>query len=75
MRRCLIISVALLTACGRDPAPPPVALLDLAPCPGWTGPRPATEGDFARAAAAEKAGRLCANSKLEAVASAMGAAN
>lgn len=67
MRRCLIISAVLLSACGPDPAAPPLALLDLAPCPGWTGPRPANEGDFARAAAAEKAGRLCANSKLEAV--------
>lgn len=67
MRRCLIISAVLLTACGRDPALPPVALLDLAPCPGWTGPRPTTEGDFARAAAAERAGRQCANAKLAAV--------
>lgn len=71
MRRCLIISAVLLTACGRDPALPPVALLDLAPCPGWTGPRPATEGDFARAAAAERAGRLCANAKLAAVSGAV----
>lgn len=71
MRRCLIISAMLLTACGPDPAAPPLALLDLAPCPGWTGPRPVTEGDFARAAAAERAGRLCANAKLGTV---MGAA-
>lgn len=68
MRRCLIISALLLAACGREAvAPPPVALLDLAPCPGWTGPRPVTEGAFARAAAAERAGRLCANAKLDAV--------
>lgn len=67
MRRCLIIWMMLLAGCGPDPAPPPVALLDLAPCPGWTGPRPVTEGGFARAAAAERAGRLCANAKLETV--------
>lgn len=73
MHRCLIISAMLLAACGRDAAsPPPMALLDLAPCPGWTGPRPATEGAFARAAAAERAGRLCANAKLEAVGAAVG---
>lgn len=68
MRHCLVISAMLLAACGREAlAPPPVALLDLAPCPGWTGPRPVTEGAFARAAAAEMAGRLCANAKLEVV--------
>lgn len=72
MHRYLIISAVLLSACGRDPAAPPLALLDLAPCPGWTGPRPASEGEFARAAAAERAGRLCANSKLEAVTEAVG---
>ncbi len=73
MRRCLIISALLLAACGREAvAPPPVALLDLRPCPGWTGPRPSTEGAFARAAAAERAGRLCANSKLASVSAAVG---
>lgn len=65
MRRCLIISAVLMSACGPDPAAPSLALLDLAPCPGWTGRPPTTEGDFARAAATERAGRLCANSKLE----------
>lgn len=66
MRACLIICAALLAGCGHDPATVPPDLL--APCPGWQGPRPETEGAFARAAAAEKAGRICANTKLEAVA-------
>ncbi|MFC3061260.1 hypothetical protein [Paenirhodobacter populi] len=42
-------------------------MLDLRPCPGWSGNTPATESQFARAAAAEQAGRLCANAKLSAV--------
>lgn len=62
MGRCLIICAMLLAGCGREP--PPLALLDLTPCPGWTGARPQTEGQFARAAAAERAGRACANEKL-----------
>jgi hypothetical protein len=45
----------------------PLAILDMEPCPGWSGPRPTTEGHFARAAAAEMAGRLCANAKLQTV--------
>lgn len=65
MRRCLIISLALLAGCGREPSA--ISLLDLSPCPGWTGPRPASEGQFARAAAAERTGRLCANEKLTTV--------
>ncbi|WP_232831619.1 hypothetical protein [Pseudogemmobacter bohemicus] len=40
-------------------------MLDLAPCPGWMGAAPETEGQLARAASAERAGRLCANEKLE----------
>lgn len=70
MRRLAIICLVLLAACG--PEAPAIALLDLDPCPGWTGPRPGTEGQFARAAAAEKAGRLCANEKLETVRAAVG---
>ncbi|WP_164882347.1 hypothetical protein [Paenirhodobacter populi] len=42
-------------------------MLDLSDCPGWTGSTPTSERTFARAAAAEQAGRLCANSKLGAV--------
>lgn len=68
MRRCLSICAILLTGCGRELSPA-LELLDLTPCPGWQGPCPTTEGQFARAAAAERAGRLCANEKLGAVAS------
>ncbi|SOB97645.1 hypothetical protein SAMN05877809_1028 [Rhodobacter sp. JA431] len=67
MRRLAITCALLLAACGPDPVPPPLAGLDLAPCAGWTGVRPKDEGDFARAAAAEKSGRLCANAKLVAL--------
>lgn len=65
MHRWAIIFLLLPAACGRTD-PPPLDLIDLRPCPGWTGPSPRTEGAFARAAAAEKAGRLCANAKLDA---------
>ena len=69
MRRCLIILTMLLAGCGANRQPPlsPLALLDLEPCEGWTGPRPTSEGQFARAAAASEAGRLCANEKLATV--------
>lgn len=75
MRHCLIICAALLAGCGPDPAPSPGAalrLLDLTPCPGWTGPTPTTERQLARAALAERTGRLCANAKLGAVRVAVG---
>ncbi|RWR18785.1 hypothetical protein D2T30_15595 [Sinirhodobacter populi] len=65
MCRSAIICLMLLASCGRDP--PALALLDLSDCPGWTGGTPTSERTFARAAAAEQAGRLCANSKLAAV--------
>ena len=64
--RLALISLVLLSCCGRT-EPPPIALLDIADCPGWAGPRPATERQFARAAGAELSGRLCANAKLAAV--------
>ncbi|PTV94997.1 hypothetical protein C8J27_106267 [Rhodobacter aestuarii] len=67
MRRLAITCALLLAACGADPAPPPLAGLDLAPCAGWTGGVPDTEQRLMRAAAAERAGRLCANAKLVAV--------
>jgi hypothetical protein len=68
MRRCLIISALLLAGCGSKPVAPPVIPADLlTPCPGWQGPRPSSEQQFARAALAEKAGRLCANEKLGSV--------
>ncbi|ATG47581.1 hypothetical protein CEW89_08340 [Celeribacter ethanolicus] len=58
----------LLASCGRET---PLSLLDLEPCPGWQGVIPQNERQFARAAAAEKAGRLCANTKLGAVSEAV----
>lgn len=73
MRRCLAILMLPLAACGHKAGLPPIALLDLQPCPGWTGPRPLTDGQFARASGAEKAGRLCANAKLETVRAAVAA--
>lgn len=65
MRLCLIICAGLLAGCGPDMATVPPDLLT--PCPGWQGARPDTEARVMRAAAAEKAGRLCANAKLYAV--------
>ncbi|SDX32729.1 hypothetical protein SAMN05443573_1228 [Celeribacter indicus] len=64
MRLYLIFCLTLLAGCGHEPA---LSLLDLSPCPGWQGAPPLTEAQFARAAAAERAGRLCANAKLEGV--------
>jgi hypothetical protein len=66
MRLYLIICAALLAGCGHKAATVPPDLLT--PCPGWQGARPATEGGLMRAAAAERAGRICANGKLAAVA-------
>ena len=66
MRLCLIIFGAVLAGCGHKPAAIPPELV--APCPGWQGPAPATEGDLIRAALAEKGGRECANSKLSTIA-------
>lgn len=66
MRHLMLICLMLLASCGRE-APAELQLLDLRPCPGWSGKTPATESQFARAAAAEQAGRLCANAKLSAV--------
>lgn len=63
MRLCLIICGAVLAGCG--PKAVPVELVT--PCPGWQGATPATEGELIRAALAERAGRECANGKLEAV--------
>ena len=69
MVRYLTICAALLTACGSKPVAPPVIPADLlTPCAGWQGPVPSSEGQCARAALAEKTGRLCANEKLGSVA-------
>lgn len=70
MCRCLIICAVLLAGCGRSVATVPPDLLT--PCPGWQGQTPASEGQVIRAAAAEKAGRLCANGKLQAVGEVLG---
>jgi hypothetical protein len=70
MRRCLIICALALAGCGPDPVTIPPELTT--PCAGWTGPRPATEVQLIRAAAAEKGGRQCANSKLSAIAALSG---
>ncbi len=66
MHRYLIICATVLAACGPDPVAVPAPLLT--PCPGWQGRTPATEGELIRAGAAERAGRVCANGKLKAVA-------
>lgn len=75
MRLCLIFSMVVLASCGRDSTTfvrthVPADLLQ--PEPGWTGPRPQSEVDFALAAEAEKAGRKRANAKLEAVSEILG---
>lgn len=71
MRRYLIICAMALAACGRDGVVPPDMLT---PCGGWQGGTPKTEGELLRAGAAEKAGRICANTKLEAVRAVLGGA-
>lgn len=71
MRLCLIICAVVLAGCGPDPVPavPPDMLQ---PCPGWQGRTPETAGELMRAAAAEQAGRRCANLKLHDVAMILG---
>ena len=69
MSRFLTICAMALAGCGPELTIPPDLL---APCPGWTGRRPDTQGELIRAAAAEKGGRVCANAKLEAVAGMIG---
>lgn len=76
MNLWMIISVLLLSACGRDVpvnVPPPQVPADyLVGCPGYSGPTPRTRGQFVDAAIAEKQGRLCANRKIEATAQILG---
>ncbi|WP_243612918.1 hypothetical protein [Shimia aestuarii] len=72
MKRFLITCAALVSACGdNDPAvrvtAPPISADLLQPEPGWTGGAPRTERDFALAVAAERAGRIRANGKLETI--------
>jgi hypothetical protein len=63
----------LLAGCGADRGPLIVPPELLQPCPGWQGPPPSTERAFARAAAAELAGRVCANTKLAGIKQIVGA--
>lgn len=73
MRYSVLFCVMLLSGClGRDE--PVVSLIPLqvepdllTPCNGHTGPVPQTEIEFVKATAAEKAGRLCNEGKLQAV--------
>lgn len=65
MRLSILIFATLLAGCG-DRSAVPLDALDLDDCPGWSGPVPRTGRDFARASAAELAGRLCSNAKLAA---------
>lgn len=68
MRHCLITCLMLLAACGPDArpilAPPPISADLLIQQPGWTGPTPRLDGQFALAAAAEKHGREMCNGQL-----------
>ncbi len=77
MRRCLILPLMSLAACGSEPPSPtlrPTAeMADTAPladatlfrpCPGWEGAPPATEREILLAAEAEMAGRLRCNGQL-----------
>lgn len=63
MKILAITCLTLLASCG----PKLLDGVDIEPCDGWTGARPTTEQQFARAALAEAHGRKCANSKLIAV--------
>lgn len=74
MRLLVLCFVLLLSGClGSKQAPkavdrPSIVPADqLTPCQGYTGPTPATEGQFVDAAFAEKRGRVCANGKLKAI--------
>lgn len=71
MRRCLIICALALAGCSPRTeyveVRPEVPADLLAPCDGWTGGVPATEGDLLRALSAESGGRICANDRLAAV--------
>lgn len=70
MRLCLILCAMLVASCGQTET---VAVRTyvpadlLTPEPGWRGGPPVTQRDFVEAAEAERAGRLQANRKLQAV--------
>lgn len=64
MKVLAIICLMALAGCGAQSS---LRALDLEGCSGWEGGAPTTERELLEAAAAERFGRLCANSKLEAV--------
>jgi hypothetical protein len=71
MRLCLTICALALAGCSRPveyvEVRPEVPADLLAPCDGWTGTPPVTEGDLLRALSAERGGRLCTADRLAAV--------
>ncbi|WP_157771532.1 hypothetical protein [Thioclava nitratireducens] len=68
MRPWVIISLLVLASCGPKPGDlAGLDALDLEPCGGWTGATPRDDKTLLKAAAAEKFGRLCDESKLQAV--------
>ena len=71
MPRYPIICALLLASCGPETRPIPAQAMIpadlLAPCPGWEGTPPATEGQLVDAAAAEKRGRERCNAQLAAI--------
>lgn len=68
MRSLILISLLALASCGPKTADlAGLDALDLEPCGGWKGATPEDAKTLIRAAAAEKFGRLCNESKLQAV--------
>ena len=77
MRLLMIIFAMLLASCGPDRVQVvevqiPADLLVTEP--GWQGRAPETRADFVAATEAEKAGRISANRKIEAIAEIVGSA-
>lgn len=71
MRLCLMLCAMLVASCGQTETVSvrtyvPADLLT--PERGWAGGSPITQRDFVEAAEAERAGRLRANRKLQAIA-------
>lgn len=68
MRLWILTFLLALASCGPKPSGlAGLDALDLEPCGGWTGPSPTDSRTLLMAAAAEKYGRLCDESKLQAV--------
>jgi len=67
MRLLILISLLALASCGHKAADlAGLDALDLEPCGGWIGETPRDNAALLNAAAAEKFGRLCNESKLKA---------